>query len=123
MPTRGPISRAVSLFRTCCYSRIQRRSGSPSTPANNSRPHGQATPSWRCTVSRNRSLHTGYKIVRLPFKDGKPTGEYQDFVVGFTAGEEGVWGRPVNVTFAHDGSMLFSEDGNGTVYRVSYKAK
>jgi hypothetical protein len=43
--------------------------------------------------SWNRSLHTGYKIVRLPFKDGKPTGEYQDFVVGFTAGEENVWGR------------------------------
>ena len=73
--------------------------------------------------SWNRSLHTGYKIVRLPFKDGKPTGEYQDFVIGFTAGEENVWGRPVNVAFLHDGSLLFSEDGNGVVYRVSYKAK
>lgn len=73
--------------------------------------------------SWNRSLHTGYKIVRLPFKFGKPTGEYQDFVVGFTAGENNVWGRPVDVAFAHDGSMLFSEDGNGVIYRVSYKAK
>jgi glucose/arabinose dehydrogenase len=72
--------------------------------------------------SWNRSLHTGYKIVRLPFKNGKATGEYQDFVVGFTAGEENVWGRPVDVTFAQDGSLLFSEDGNGTIYRVTYNA-
>jgi glucose/arabinose dehydrogenase len=71
--------------------------------------------------SWNRALRTGYKIVHLPFKDGKPTGEYQDFVVGFTAGQQNVWGRPVDVAFAHDGSLLFSDDGNGVVYRVTYK--
>jgi glucose/arabinose dehydrogenase len=71
--------------------------------------------------SWNRALHTGYKIVRLPFKDGKPTGEYQDFIVGFTAGQQNVWGRPVDVAFAQDGSLLFSDDGNGVLYRVSYK--
>jgi glucose/arabinose dehydrogenase len=71
--------------------------------------------------SWNRALRTGYKIVRLPFKDGKATGEYQDFVVGFTAGQQNVWGRPVDVAFAQDGSLLFSDDGNGVVYRVSYK--
>ncbi len=71
--------------------------------------------------SWNRSLHTGYKIVRMTFKNNVPTGEYQDFVTGFTAGDENVWGRPVSVTFTKDGSMLFSEDGNGTVYRVSAK--
>jgi len=70
--------------------------------------------------SWNRSLHTGYKIVRLPAKGGKLTGEYQDFVLGFTAGEENVWGRPVGVAFAADGSLLFSDDGNGVVYRVTY---
>jgi glucose/arabinose dehydrogenase len=73
--------------------------------------------------SWNRSLRTGYKIVRLPFKDGKPTGEYQDFVVGFTAGQQNVWGRPVDVAFAQDGSLLFSDDGNGVVYRVTYKGQ
>ncbi len=72
--------------------------------------------------SWNRSLHTGYKIVRLPYKNGKLTGEYQDLVVGFTAGEENVWGRPVDVNFAKDGSLLFSDDGNGVLYRVTYKA-
>lgn len=70
--------------------------------------------------SWNRALHTGYKIVRLPFKDGKPTGDYQDFVTGFTAGDENVWGRPVDVVFAKDGALLFSDDGNGVVYRVTY---
>jgi glucose/arabinose dehydrogenase len=73
--------------------------------------------------SWNRELHTGYKIVRLPFKDGKATGEYQDFVVGFTAGQQDVWGRPVDVAFAQDGSLLFSDDGNGVIYRVSHKGQ
>ena len=70
--------------------------------------------------SWNRSLRTGYKIVRLPFKNGKPTGEYQDLVLGFTTGEENVWGRPVDTVFMPDGSMLFTDDGNGVIYRVTY---
>lgn len=70
--------------------------------------------------SWNRSLQTGYKIVRLPAKGGKLTGEYQDLVLGFKAGEENVWGRPVGVTFAADGAMLFTDDGNGVLYRVTY---
>ena len=71
--------------------------------------------------SWNRALHTGYKIIRLPVKANQLTGTYQDFVMGFTAGEDAVWGRPVNVRFLKDGSMLFSEDVNGTIYRVTYK--
>ena len=73
--------------------------------------------------SWNRALRTGYKIVRLPFKNGKPTGAYQDFVVGFVADNQDVWGRPVDVDFAKDGSLLFSDDGNGVVYRVAYKGE
>ncbi len=73
--------------------------------------------------SWNRATRTGYKIVRLPFKDGKPTGEYQDFVTGFVAGDDTVWGRPVDVAFAKDGSMLFTDDGNGVVYRVTYRGE
>lgn len=71
--------------------------------------------------SWNRAVRTGYKIVRLPFKDGRPTGEYQDFVIGFPAGQENVWGRPVDVAFAKDGALLFSDDGNGVIYRVAYR--
>jgi glucose/arabinose dehydrogenase len=90
-------------------------------------PGGQFPPDWKGDAfvalhgSWNRALRTGYKIIRLPFKDGKPTGEYQDFVVGFVADDQNVWGRPVDVTFAKDGSLLFSDDGNDIVYRVTYK--
>ena len=73
--------------------------------------------------SWNRSGRTGYKVVMLPFKDGKPTGEYQDFMTGFVLSDNEVWGRPVGVAVAKDGSLLVSEDGNGTLWRVSYKAE
>ena len=87
---------------------------------------GMFPPEWKGDAfvalhgSWNRSLRTGYKIVRAPAKGGKLTGEYQDFVIGFTAGEENVWGRPVGVAFAADGSLLFTDDGNGVIYRVTY---
>ena len=73
--------------------------------------------------SWNRKFHTGYKIVRLPQRGNVLTGSYQDFVIGFTdpKDEVNVWGRPVNVEFMKDGSMLFSDDGNHMLYRVTYK--
>jgi len=70
--------------------------------------------------SWNRSQRTGYKVVRLLFANGKPTGAYQDFLTGFVASDQAVWGRPVGVAVAHDGALLVSEDGNGTIWRVSY---
>jgi glucose/arabinose dehydrogenase len=70
--------------------------------------------------SWNRTKRTGYKIVRVPFDHaaGKALGEYDDFVTGFVSAEGKVWGRPVGITVAKDGSLLFSEDGNGTIWRV-----
>ena len=70
--------------------------------------------------SWNRSKRTGYKVVRIRLKDGVPTGEYEDFVTGFVINDSEVWGRPVGVTVAHDGALLISEDGNGTIWRVSH---
>ena len=72
--------------------------------------------------SWNRMKRTGYKVVRVPFDHatGKPLGEYEDFVTGFVTPDGKVWGRPVGITVARDGSLLISEDGNGTVWRVSY---
>jgi glucose/arabinose dehydrogenase len=70
--------------------------------------------------SWNRALRTGYKVVRLRFSAGRPTGVYEDFLTGFVVSEQAVWGRPVGVAVAHDGALLVSEDGNGTVWRVSY---
>jgi glucose/arabinose dehydrogenase len=69
--------------------------------------------------SWNRATRTGYKIVRAIVKDGVPTGEYEDFVTGFVIDDTSVWGRPVGVTQAKDGALIFSEDGNGTLWRVS----
>lgn len=73
--------------------------------------------------SWNRAKRTGYKVVRLKFKDGRPTGEYQDFLTGFVVDDARVWGRPVDVAVAPDGSLLVSEDGNGTIWRVFYEKK
>ena len=69
--------------------------------------------------SWNRSRRTGYKIVRVPLDHGKARGEYEDCVTGFVTPDGHVWGRPVGVTVATDGSLLFSEDGHGTIWRVS----
>ena len=73
--------------------------------------------------SWNRAKRTGYKVVRLIMKDGKPTGEYEDFLVGFVGDDKNVWGRPVGVAVTHDGSLLVSDDGSGSIWRVSYKGK
>jgi hypothetical protein len=70
--------------------------------------------------SWNRSKRTGYKVVRIRLKDGVPTGEYEDFITGFVVNDRDVWGRPVGVTVARDGALLISEDGNGTIWRVTH---
>jgi glucose/arabinose dehydrogenase len=70
--------------------------------------------------SWNRSKRTGYKVIRIRLKDGVPTGEYDDFITGFVINDSDVWGRPVGVAVAHDGSLLVSEDGNGTIWRVTH---
>ena len=72
--------------------------------------------------SWNRQQRTGYKVVRLLFDSaGKPTGEYEDFMTGFVISDKQVWGRPVGVTVAQDGSLFVTEDGAGTIWRVSHQ--
>ncbi len=73
--------------------------------------------------SWNRARRTGYKVIRIPMKDGKATGEYEDFLVGFVTEEGNVWGRPVGVAVAKDGALMVTDDGSGTVWRVAYKGK
>ncbi len=70
--------------------------------------------------SWNRARRTGYKVVRILMKDGKPTGEYEDFLTGFVANAAGVWGRPVGVAVAHDGALLVADDAGGIIWRVAY---
>jgi glucose/arabinose dehydrogenase len=74
--------------------------------------------------SWNRADRTGYKVVRLLFdKTGVPTGEYEDFVTGFVISDKQVWGRPVGVAVGKDGSLFVTDDGSGTIWRITYKGK
>src|SRR5580692_10820115 len=73
--------------------------------------------------SWNRSEPTGYKVVDVPFKDGKPEGSYTNFATGFwISGERRaeVWGRPAALAVAKDGSLLVADDTGGTIWRISY---
>jgi glucose/arabinose dehydrogenase len=70
--------------------------------------------------SWNRGTRTGYKIVELDMDaNGKATGAYTDFVTGFVLSDRDVWGRPVGVAFDKAGDLYFSEDGSGTIWKVS----
>ncbi len=73
--------------------------------------------------SWNRARRTGYKVIRVPMRDGKATGEYEDFLVGFVTEDGNVWGRPVGVAVGKDGSLFVTDDGSGTVWRVAYVGK
>ena len=57
------------------------------------------------------------------FANGRPTGEYEDFLTGFVASDQAVWARPVGIAVARDGSLLVGEDGNGTIWRIAYRGK
>jgi glucose/arabinose dehydrogenase len=70
--------------------------------------------------SWNRARRTGYKVVRIPIKNGRATGEYEDFLTGFVTTEGNVWGRPVGVAVARDGALIVTDDGSNTVWRISY---
>jgi len=74
--------------------------------------------------SWNRTKRTGYKIIRIRFKDGKPVGGYDDFLTGWMLDEDSkeVWGRPVGLLVLPDGSMLITDDGAKKVWRVTYRA-
>ncbi len=73
--------------------------------------------------SWNRAHRTGYKVMRLYTPNGKATGEYQDFVTGFVVDDANVWGRPVGVTVASDGALVFTDDASNSVWRVTYTGK
>jgi glucose/arabinose dehydrogenase len=73
--------------------------------------------------SWNRAKRTGYKVIRLYTPNGKATGEYQDFVSGFVVDDARVWGRPVGVTVAGDGALVFTDDASNSLWRVTYAGK
>lgn len=99
--------------------------------------------------SWNASSPTGYKIVRIPFEDGRPSNWYENFAVGFRVEQQSwldglmnakglkdlarwvrswfgdqparVWGRPAGLAIGKDGSLLVADDESGTIWRISYK--
>ena len=73
--------------------------------------------------SWNRAKRTGYKVIRVPQRNGVPSGEFEDFMTGFVTAAGDVWGRPVGVEVAKDGSLLVSDDGSNTIWRVIYTSK
>lgn len=73
--------------------------------------------------SWNRNPPSGYKVVRIRYQNGKPV-KFEDFVTGFlTKDGKAQFGRPVGLATAPDGSLLFTDDTNGVIYRVSYTAR
>jgi glucose/arabinose dehydrogenase len=73
--------------------------------------------------SWNKSVRTGYEVIRIPLRNGHATGEYQDFLTGFVTADGQVWGRPVGVAVAQDGSVMVTDDGSNSIWRVSYMGK
>ena len=71
--------------------------------------------------SHSAPERTGYKVIRVRMKEGRPTGEYEDFMTGFLVDNTSVWGRPAGVAVTQDGALLVSDDANGTIFRVARK--
>jgi len=71
--------------------------------------------------SWNRATRSGYQIAFVAFKEGKPSADPVPFMTGLVPDPNGrdVYGRPVGVTVAPDGSLLVSDDGAGKIYRIS----
>jgi glucose/arabinose dehydrogenase len=74
--------------------------------------------------SWNKSVRVGYELIRVPLhQTGHASGEYQDFMTGFVVDNGHVWGRPVGVTVAPDGSLLVTDDGSKSIWRIRYTGK
>ncbi len=70
--------------------------------------------------SWNRAARAGYEVIRVPLHNGQAEGRYEDFLTGFLTPDGQVWGRPVGVTVAKDGSLFVTDDGSRSVWHVTY---
>ncbi|SRX52458.1 sorbosone dehydrogenase family protein [Aequorivita sp. CIP111184] len=75
--------------------------------------------------SWNRDILSGYRVVFIPFENGKPAGKSQDFLTGFIVDpkKDEVRGRPVGAVVMPDGAMLITDDTTGHIWRVAYTGK
>ena len=73
--------------------------------------------------SWNRKPYAGYKVIFVPFADGKPSGMPQDVLTGFLNNSGEAQGRPVGVRVDKQGALLVADDVGNTVWRVTPAAK
>jgi glucose/arabinose dehydrogenase len=74
--------------------------------------------------SWNKATRAGYELIRVPLhRTGHASGEYEDFMTGFVLDNGDVWGRPVGVTVAPDGSLLVTDDASNSIWHISYVGK
>ena len=71
--------------------------------------------------SWNRDKRTGYEVIRIPLHNGKADGSYEDFLTGFVVDDNSVWGRPVGIAVAKDGSLFVTDDGSRSVWHITYE--
>jgi glucose/arabinose dehydrogenase len=73
--------------------------------------------------SWNKKERAGYELIRVPLNDGKANGVYEDFMTGFVTADGNAWGRPVGVASAPDGSLLVTDDGSKSIWRITYSGR
>jgi len=73
--------------------------------------------------SWNRSVRSGYEVIRVPLEAGHASGVYEDFLTGFVLPNGDVWGRPVGVAMAKDGALMVTDDGSNSIWRITYAGK
>ena len=73
--------------------------------------------------SWNRKPRSGYKVIFVPFKDGKPQGPPKDVLTGFINAEDKAMGRPVGVAVDKAGALLVADDVGNTIWRITPTAK
>ena len=73
--------------------------------------------------SWNKAVRAGYEVIRAPLKSGHADGIYEDFLTGFVLEHGDVWGRPVGVATAQDGSLMVTDDGSKSIWRITYTGK
>jgi glucose/arabinose dehydrogenase len=73
--------------------------------------------------SWNRRPHSGYKVIFVPFENGKPVGAPVDVLTGFLSEDESAYGRPVGVALDRQGALLVADDVGNVVWRVSSRQR
>jgi glucose/arabinose dehydrogenase len=73
--------------------------------------------------SWNRKPASGYKVIFVPFANGRPTGEPEDILTGFLSPEGHAYGRPVGVAVDKPGALLVADDVGNKIWRVTSVAK